>query len=466
MFFTLASGWLSCAESGVQLVSYPSMKDVNLSNGLRVLLAEHHEQKTISYRMLVMASKVDEPAGKEGIAGVTAQVLQEGTKTRTSDQIENEVAGLGSSIAVSLEPSYVIFAMDLMSEYSQQGMDLFADVILNPSFPKDGIRRVKRDMLNAVLIERTDNKTVAANYGRCLLFGCDNPLGRTATEKSIKSISGGDIRNFYQRYYCAANSILLVTGDFSSSQMLEQIKAYFGKWQRTEIVGQSKTKAAFEKAGRMIAVNKRRMTQAVMYFNQWAPAAEGVDYYAYQLANYILGGGDFSSRLLNAARAKGGKTYHISSRYSVHADYGVLSIITSTRNEELYNTYQIVKREIERLHKDGISQEELQKAKNYFSGAVPLELESPMQIASKILRSFMQGFDINELSQEVINYDNVTVEQANAVIRKYMKFDKLNLVVVCDESEVRQQLRKIGRYDKANYKTSPCKCFKTKDGRI
>ncbi|MEN6385553.1 MAG: pitrilysin family protein [Phycisphaerales bacterium] len=438
-------------------LDYPPMKDVYLANGLRVILIEHHEQSTISYRMLVKAAKADEPRGKEGIANYTSRFLQEGADSKNSDEIAAEIASMGSQFNITHNPSYLIFGMDLLKAYSQKGLDLFSDIILNPSFPADGMKRVKKEMLNAVDLEQTENETIAFNYGRALLFGCIDPLGRTKSKKSIRSISIKDIRKFYNSHYYPVNSILLVIGDFSNDEMLSEIKQKFEGWTQKASAQWVKTKADYARQGRGIVVNKPRMTQAFIYMNQWGPASHDEGYYEYLIANYILGGGDFSSRLLNAVRAKGGMTYHIGSKTYIGSDYGVLHITTSTRNDELYNAYKMINAEIERLNNEGITEEELRKAKDYVSGAIPLQMEAPSQIANKILNGIMQGFTVNDLRNEVLNFNKVTVSGVNNIIRKYIKIRNLNVVIVCDSKKVKQQLKQIGDYDIVSYKAVPCK---------
>lgn len=439
------------------LINYPPVKDITLPNGLRMLLIEKHEQQTISYRILVKAARADQPLGKEGIADLTSQLLQEGTSTKTSDQIADEIAAIGSQLSISPMPGYTIFGLDVLTEYSQTGLDILAEIILNPSFPSQGFKRVKNEMLNKVDMDLTDNDIIAFNHGRSLLLSCGNPLGRSNTKKSVQSISLKDVRNFYQNHFLPNNSILLVIGDFSNNQMLSQIKERFGSWKQGEVPNRVQTNPDFSKEGRIRIVDKPGMTQAVIYMNQWAPTSKSAYYYDYLIANYILGGGDFSSRLTNAVRSKGGMTYSIGSFCNIHSSYGVLNISTSTRNQELFNAYNMIKAEIEKLDANGIISDELQQAQEYISGSIPLQLEAPPQIANKILNSFMQSFSIDDLSKEVINFNNVTIDGVNSVIKKYMQTEMLNVVIVCDVKKVESQLKQIGNYEKINYKNSPCK---------
>ncbi|OQA02481.1 MAG: Peptidase M16 inactive domain protein [Planctomycetes bacterium ADurb.Bin401] len=445
----------ACAEQ--QIINYPPVKDITLPNGLRVMLIEQNQQETISYRMLVNAARADQPIGREGIADFTASMLQEGTATRTSGQIADDIAAIGSGLSVSPQPKFVIIGMDLLSEFSGRGLDIFSDILLHPSFPSDGYNRIKKDMLNSVQINLTDNDTIAFNHGRCVLFEKGNPLGRTNTKKSIESLKIKDIRKFYETYYRPNNSIMLVIGNFETGQMLQEITARFGSWQRAEIPARFETKPDFHAKGKIRVVDKPGMTQAVIYLNQWSPDSTSSRYYDYQLANYVLGGGNFSSRLTYAVRSKGGMTYHIGSFTNIHSNYGVLNITTSTRNQELYNAYKLILSEIQNLSDKGVSEDELQKAQNYISGAIPLQLESPGQVADKILTSIMRDFTINDLSKEVINYNKVTVADVNSVMREYLKAETFNTVVVCDFDKVKPQLDQIGAYEIVNYKADPCK---------
>lgn len=440
------------AEPAKELINYPPINDVTLPNGLRVMLMEHHEQPAVSYRVLVKTGKIDEPLGREGLADLTARLLQEGTLSKTSDQIADEIAEIGSELNISSQANYTTFGLNVLGQYSLAGFDILADIMLNPAFPSQGIKRVKRELVSAVDLELTDKSKIASNHGQLLLFGPEHPLGRVNTKKSLETISPGDIRNFYQKYFCPNNSILLVIGDFSKEQMLARVTEKFGPWKQAEVRQRVQTRPDFAKKSRFRVVDKPGMTQAMIYLNQWAVNSTSPDYYEYLLANYVLGGSDFSSRLTNAVRAKGGKTYDIRSRCDINLDYGVFRITTLTRNQEMLNTYQLIQTELKKLVDKGVTDEELLKAKAYMAGSIPLQLETPASIADKILKSIMKGFTIYDLLKEVINYNSVTVDGVNRVIKEYIHPEKLNIVIVGDVGKIERQLTQIGTYEKVYYK--------------
>ena len=446
-----------CHADSAKLIKYPDIRDVTLKNGLRVILIEHNEQPTISWQLFVKAGEIDDPLSKQGLAEVTADLLREGTLSRTSDEIADDIAQLGARLNIAALPLHTSVQFDVLKHYSEKGFDIFADIILDPAFPSKEYKRVKKDLINSVKLDLTDNYRIAFNHGRFLLFGPEHPLGRVKTEKSLNKLSLKDVRLFYDEYFRPNNSILLVIGDFSKEEMLPLIKEKFGNWRKTKIGRRVHTNMDFQKKGVFRVVDKPEMTQAVIHLRQWAIHSGDPDYYEYKLMNYVLGSSGFSSRLTKAVRAEGGKTYAIWSSYINNFDFGVLAITTSTRNDEVFNTYELIRSELKKFIDEGISQDELDKAKTYMTGAIPLQLESPGMIANKILTGIMNGLSIDDLSKEVINYNSVTVEDVNRVIRKYLLPESLNIVIVGDVDELGPQLQKIDPYEKVDYKAQMVK---------
>lgn len=440
------------AASVGQLINYPVIKDVTLENGLRVMLIEHHEQPTVSYRILVRAGRIDNPLTKEGLADVTTRLLREGTRSMTSDDIADKIAEIGGDFTISSRANYTIFGMDVLSQYSDLAFAIFTDIILNPSFSSKGLQRVKKELIAHVKLELTNNYKIAFRHGGFLLFGSQHPLGHTKTEKSLNRIRTADVKDFYQKNFRPNNSILLVVGDFSADKMLAEITERLSSWPSAEIVGQIQIQPDFTKKGRIRVVNKPDMTQAVIHLNQWAPLSSSPDYYEYLLMNDIMGGGGFTSRLMQALRTKGGKTYGIGSYCSINLNYGVLGITTSTRNQEIFNTYQLIQSELKKLIDEGVTEEETIKTKAYMTGTIPLQLEAPGSMAEKILKAIMNGFTVDDLSKEIIYYNRVTAGDINRVIKKYLHPESFNVVIVGDIKKIKGQLEKIGPYEQVYYK--------------
>jgi len=198
-------------------------------------------------------------------------------------------------------------------------------------------------------------------------------------------------------------------------------------------------------------VNKPDLTQGTIVIAQWGIESSNPDNPAYKIMNYILGGGSFSSRLMTVIRAEQGKTYGIRSRLEHHPDFGTFWIKTYTRNEEVVRTYKSILKEFKKFIDNGISEEELQKAKSFYLGAIPLQLETPQLIAQQVLDGFYNGFAIDEMRRAAIEINNVTLADVNRVAKKYLNSEAFILIIVGDGDKIRQYLGEIGEFKEVNY---------------
>jgi zinc protease len=185
---------------------------------------------------------------------------------------------------------------------------------------------------------------------------------------------------------------------------------------------------------------------------QWGIPRTHDDRYAVKLANYIFGGGAFSSRLMEVVRGEGGKTYGVRSWASSRMDYGAFGISTSTRNPEVYNTYTLIMSELNRLREEGVTAEELRKAKSFYTGSQPLSLESPGAIAGSVLSALYYGFTIEDLETSLVKLNAVTLDEVNAAIKNHYDEENRVLIIVGKGEEIKDLIRPIGSFDEAFYK--------------
>ena len=171
------------------IIEFSDRTDIKLENGLRVILIEHHEQPTISYRLMVNAGVIDTPMAKKGLAEVTGQLLMTGTSLRTQDEIVDTIALIGSNFHISIRSHYTYVGLDVLKRHSDLGLDIFTDVMLNPIFPSQELEQVRKERINYTKMELTNNHGIASKHGNFLLFGPQHPLGIARTEKSLKRIN-------------------------------------------------------------------------------------------------------------------------------------------------------------------------------------------------------------------------------------------------------------------------------------
>jgi zinc protease len=434
------------------LLPYPDFTDTRLPNGLRVLIAEHHDQPAVFSQMLVRAGIRDEALGKEGLAEIVAAMLDQGTTTRTAGQISSEIDRVGGHIRASAEYDYTTVECGVLAEDRAVGLDLFADVIRNPVFARRDLERVKRQLRAAQAQVRTEPSALAQIHSRNLMFGSGIRLGREKTPGSIGHTTSNEVREFHQRYYHPGDAILLVIGDFNRAKMLDEITRRFESWAPGSTPSRPRFQPEPMKEKRLRLVNKPGQTQGQFCLAEWGIESHSPDRPAFQIMDYILGGGAFSSRLMTAIRVEQGKTYGINSSVELHPDYGLWRVRTFTRNEEVAGMYRSVRSELAKFIADGITEEERQRAQDYYRGALPLGLDSPRDIGHDILDGLDDGFTLDEMRREVIELQAVTREDVNRVARKYLSADAFGLVIVGDARQLRGPLAEIGKFEEKDFR--------------
>jgi zinc protease len=467
----------------VPLLRLPEFTDTTLANGLRVLVAEDHQQPAVFLRLLVKAGERIEPRGKEGLAGLTAALLDQGTGTRTAEEIAEAVDSIGAKLQANALAEYTSVGCDVLSKDIRTGIDLFADVVQTPVFPGRELARLKQQQTAELRQVRSDPTTIARNHALNLLFGSEDRLGRVRTERSVRSIRTEDVRAFHQQHFRPDNALLMAIGDFQAGEMLGQLTERFGRWEapcrqaggiRSNGCGQvpenskgqprisgssvrnSGTVPDFAERNqrdnpqfrpRFRFVNKPDLTQGTIAIIGPGIEERNPDRLAFQLMDYILVGGSFSSRLYSVIRAQEGRTYHVGGLRSHLSDCGIWGLWTFTRTEEIVSTVERLQAELAKFIQDGVSDEELAKARSFYLGALPLSLESPHAVAVRVLDDLFYGTPLEEQREELQRLAAATRADVNRVAQRWLKPDQFQLVIVGNLAGVKSELERLGRYE-------------------
>ncbi|HIJ65654.1 MAG TPA: insulinase family protein [Candidatus Hydrogenedentes bacterium] len=452
----LAFGTLSVlatfsAAGGPGLVPYPEFVDVTLDNGLRVLVAEHQEQPAVFYRMLVPVGVRDEPCGKEGLASLAAALLTQGTVSRSDAEIAEAIDGVGGRLRATAGIEYTTVGSEVLAEDLELGLELFSESILSPTFPAKAFKRARKEFKAAVEQRHTDPSALAITHACSMLIDREHRLSRPVTKKSLRHVQVAAVRAFHRRHYVPNGSMLVALGDFGAQEMLERITETFGGWEPGAMPARAPVSLARPAGVAFRFVHKPGLTQGTIALCQPGLSSSDPDVPAWRLLNRILGGGGFSSRLMTAIRTEAGRTYSISSHGIQYPDYGYSLIRTSTQNREVVATYEAVLAEIDKLLDEGVTEEELEKAKSYYAGSIPLGLEWPGHIATSVLEGLYEGRTLGDMRNEIVELDAVTLEDVNRVARKYLNTEAFILVIVGDGRRLRKPLRAIAPFEEVHY---------------
>jgi zinc protease len=415
-------------QSNVEPIQLPPIKTVTLENGLKVIVIEQPSLPIVQFSLRVRAGAIHEPTDRTGLATFTAMMLRQGTTNRTADQISEAIDFVGGSLGASADVERTDVTARVLKKDFQVGLDLLADIVQNPNFPEKEIGIVRNQLLASVRGMRDDPSELASAHLDFALFGTIHPLGRSMSEQSVNAITRDDLVTFHGIYYRPNNAVLAVAGDVKADEVIAAVKKAFGSWQKGDIPPAPLPEPVKLQGYKVRFVHKPGQTQTHIEIGHFGLAVTDPDYIPTVLANYVLGGGAFSSRLLQIIRSKAGKTYSIFSYFPSYSFPGYFRISTFTRNDQAFETLQLVLDEFKKFKENGITQEELQAAQDNIAGSYILRLETLSGLTTTILNNDFYGFSMDRSRNWRKLVRSVTLEQANKAIKD--RFDPENLAIV------------------------------------
>ena len=438
-----------------QSIHLPPHEKIVLKNGLTVLLLEKHGVPIVSFNAIVKAGAAADPAGQEGLAAITAGLLRKGTKTRTAQQFSADLDFIGGSFDAGARADFTSVSAECLSKDVATGLDLFADALLHPTFPKDEADKLLAQTLDAIKGAKDDPQQVLAPYYYAYLYG-GRGYGRSedGDEISVPKIQRDATAKFYDTYYAPGNMILAVAGDFQPSEMKKRIEDVFGSWatKQTPLVKIEAMPPA--KGKRLLLIDKPDATQTYFAIGNIAIAARDPDRVAIRVVNTVFGE-RFTSMLNEALRVESGLTYGARAGFDARKSPGPFSIQSFTKNETTTQAIDLALQVLAKLHKDGLTAEQLASAKSYIKGQFPPQIETSGGLARRIASNEFYGLDDSEVNQLEARIDAVTLETARQVIQKHYPSDSLVFMLIGNASAIAPAVKKYAEKQDARKITDP-----------
>lgn len=411
----------------------PPVERRTLANGARLLVSEQHDLPMVIIQVLIDAGSRHDPTGKEGLASITADLLTEGTRARNAAQISEAADFIGAALSTSADVDYASAGITMLRKDLDVGLDLLAEVLLRPSFPEAEVTRRREATLAALTSEQDEPGRVAARAFVETLFQGE-PYGHPAlgNGKAVKSIQRSDIASFYGRHYRPDGAIITVVGDVTLADIEARLGAALAAWKPGAPGFTYPT--VTERSATPVLIDKP-ITQTNILMGHRGVTRDNPDYYALTVMNFILGGGGFTSRLLDNIRTKAGLAYSVSSGFTASKDPGSFQISLQTKNTSANDAIRRACDELSRIRTEAVSDEELEGAKLYLTGSFPLRFDSNRKIAGFIaqIEFFGLGADYAERYAERIRA--VSKEDIQRVAQQYLRPQELQLVVVGNLAE-------------------------------
>jgi zinc protease len=424
----------------------PRVESARLANGLDLFVVERPELPIVAVTLVSRAGSVADPAGREGTASLTSQVMRRGTPTRSALQIESSLADLGTSLHVETQRESSAIGLEVLKRNLEPAAEILADVVRNATFPEPEVEREKKLRLDALAQQERTPGAIAARVRSMLVFGAAHPYGRPVDglPRTVSAITRADLTRFHESRFRPGGSALVFAGAITLADAQALAQKAFGSWSGPAPATVAVPPAAPSPGGRIYLVDRQDAAQTVI--TQALPGLPrgSPDFYALTLADAVWGGAAASRLDMNLREDKG---------YS----YGVFSNLTPYRDSGLWAATGGVQ-----TNRTKESVVEFEKEMKGISGARPITEEEFASQKTRILRGYAQGFEslqqaagrVAELWSEGLpmrqlqaDYDEISkVDRAaaQAAAGKYASAERSELLLVGDRSKIEEGVRQLG----------------------
>jgi zinc protease len=446
---------LASPAGKAQSIHLPPHEKIVLKNGLTVLLLEKHGVPIVNFEAIVKTGAAADPTGQEGLASATAGLLRKGTKTRTAQQFSADLDFMGASFGADAGADFSTISAEFLTKDLSRGLELFSDAVLHPAFPQEEVDKLLAQSLDGVKGAKDEPQQVIGLYYYGYLYGA-RPYGRPdgGDELSLKRIQREAIVKFYETYYGPANMILAVAGEFNSAEMKKKLDEVLGAWPAKSVPAVTIPVTVPIKGKRLLLIDKPDATQTYFSIGNIATAAGDPDRVAIRVVNTIFGG-RFTSMLNEALRVESGLTYGARSNFDPRKAPGPFQIYSFTKNETTTQAIDLALQVLAKLHKDGITADELASAKSYIKGQFPPAIETAGELASRIVSNEFYGLGDDEINQLEARIDAVTLESAKQTIQKHFPTDNLAFVLIGKASAIGPAVQKYAEKHDARAISEP-----------
>ena len=419
----------------------PPQRHFQLANGLKVRLVEYHRLPIVALYLVVDAGAMHDPPDRPGLASFTAAMLTEGTKTRSATRISDDLGFLGATLSAGAGFDSASLSGSVLSAHLEELLQIFADVLVNPTFPLGDFARVQDQRLVSLIQQRDQPGAVAAKAFMKLYWG-DHPYGHwpMGTEKSVQEMRREDLARFHAARWRPAASELVVVGDVSEEDAKAKLEKALASW-RGGPPPPGKPAVAAPPRLRTVLIEKRGPApQAYVMMGMPGLARSSSDYVAGEVAFQVLGGGT-ASRLFRELREKEGYTYGIYARGESRKLGGTSFIVGSVKTEVTGAATKALLAQVALLREQPVPPEELAVARNALLLSLPADFAVSAGIAGKLAEEVVYGLPDDYWDQFAAQIASVSAEDVRRVAEKYLDPTKLTTVMVCDPEAVKPQLR-------------------------
>jgi predicted Zn-dependent peptidase len=430
-------------------VKLPRAEEAKLSNGMQVVLLRSTKVPTFNMQMVVLSGGLSDPADYRGLASFTASLLREGTKTRSSKDIAEQVDALGATLGAGSGFSSMttnVTAGGLVENFDQT-LELFADVVRNPTFPQTEVDRYKTRTLAQLQFQRSIPQFLAQEQFNRAIYGTSHPAAIVAPPAaSLSKLSSKDLADFHAKYYRPNNAMLAIVGDVTMKEIMPKLEKAFGDWPKGDVPPFTIPAAPAQGESRIYLIDRPGSVQTVLQLGTLGIERTSPDYFAVLLADRVLGGGP-SGRLFMNLREDKGYTYGAYSGFGGSKFRGTWISSSEVRTDVTEGAMKEFMYELNRLRNEKVAADELENAKRAIIGSFALSLEQPQSLLQNIITQKLYNLPADYWDTYPQKVSAITADVVQGVAQKYIDLGHLQVVAVGDASKAREVLSKYGKVE-------------------
>jgi len=434
----------------------PEVKRFRLKNGLRVILAESHKLPLVGVEMVVRTGSGANPRDKAGLADLVADMLDEGTATRSATEIAEQIAQLGATLSTNATWDASSLSVSALTENIDRALDVWADVLLRPAFSEDDLARVRENLLSTLARRKDSPPLVAGLTFARALYGENHPYGWPlgGTEESVRRITRADVQNFFQTFYRPNNAVLVVAGDIREADLRAQMEKRLAGWKPKPAKVTMAKPLAIDRT-RIFLVDKAGAPQSSIRLGAFGIERKNPDYYRALVMNQILGG-TFKRLTLNLRETKGW-TYGVASMFEARRAPGPWTTGGEFVANHTADSVTEILKEISALRSDEVGASELKDTKDEIIRAFPARFATANQVAAQMAALAVYDLPDKDLQNFTARIASVSAADVQKMAQKYLRPDHMVIVVVGDRAGIEASLRRIGEVELRDLDGAPIK---------
>ena len=430
------------------IAKFPDIQETTLSNGLKIMLAQRSTIPVVNLTMMIDAGYASDQFSTPGTATLALTMMDEGTKKRSSLEINEELANLGATLTTGSNLDMSTITMSALKANLDQSLNLYADVLLNPAFPESDLERLKKQSIVAIQREKSTPIQMALRVFPQFVYGKDHAYGLpyygTGYEETVNKITQEDLFNFHDTWVRPNNATLVVVGDITLDEIESKIEDIFANWEQKQVPKKNISNVNLKEKSTIYLMDKPDAQQSIIIAGHVAPPKIDKDNIALESMNKILGG-TFTSRI------------NMNLREDKHWSYGSRTILRDARGQRPFFVYALVqtdktKESVEEVLKEingilsekPVTEDELNKTKLNEILSMPGSWETGNAVAGSLAEMVRFGYPKNYFDEYPTKINSLNLEDMAKSAQRILNPNKMDWVVVGDRAEVEAGLNKLG----------------------